>query len=501
MFMQNVNYWQKLKSEIDLGIKPYINGIYVDYKLTEEKISMVSPIDGSKLLDLCSVNQNQVNEAVKHARASFEEGRWTALHPLERKNILLRFASLIERDAHALAIRDAISMGKPVKDCLQNDITNAATCFRWFAETIDKSYGQTLPAQAGVIGTITKEPLGVVACITPWNYPMENVAWKLAPALAAGNSVLLKPAEQATLSACYLGKLATEAGIPAGVFNILPGSGGYTGKALGLHNDIDGIFFTGSTETGKKILQYAGSSNLKKVALECGGKSAFIVLESCNQLSKAASILADRIFSNQGQTCSAPSRLIIEESIHEKFLSFLLPLIKQYQPQDPLSPQTTVGAMVSHKHLDQVLRYVESGLQQGATLLVGGKAVQAISGGAYMEPTIFDDVKNDMVIAQEEIFGPVLSIIKAKDANDALRLANQSKYGLAASVWSDDITVAHTMAQKLKAGTVYINAHDEGDITAPFGGFKESGSGSKDKSLLALDQYSAVKTLWLRLRD
>ncbi|MGD2117437.1 MAG: aldehyde dehydrogenase family protein [Chromatiales bacterium] len=492
--------WWERAAIIQPEVRAFINGAYRELS-PGQRIVRNSPVDGRSLPVIHGGGEQDVDAAVTAARKSFADGRWHRLPPVERKQILLDFAELLQQHAQQLALLDTLSMGKAINNCLATDIPLALRCYAWFAEAIDKLYDESLPMQPDSLGFVTREPLGVVAAISPWNYPVENVAWKLAPALAAGNSVVLKPAEQASYSALLLGGLAQQAGIPDGVLNILPGPGEITGKALALHNDVDGVFFTGSTEVGKLMQQYAGRSNMKRVALETGGKSAFVLLQGYGDLPLAARTLAQHMFSNQGQTCSAPSRLIIDNRLYEQFMPLLLEATQQWQPGDPLNPQTNVGALVSHDDLSRIEANLQAAQEQGARLLTGGERVEPVRGGAYLQPTIFDRVDNAMHIAQEEIFGPVLSVILAENAEDALAKANDSRYGLAAAVWTDDISLAHQFARRLRVGSVYINNYGGGDITAPFGGYKQSGNGSKDKSLYALDDYMHSKTTWLQLQS
>lgn len=474
-----------------------IDGSFISSEI-ENPIIRISPVDGRVLPTINSTSANLIELAVSSARNSYAGHYWTGLSHKKRKQILVSFADLILENTEKLAALDSLSMGKCLK-CLQNlDIPLAAACIKWFAESIDKTYGMTCPPRRNSVSTIAREPIGVVAAITPWNYPVENLAWKIGPALAAGNSLIVKPAEQSTLSALFLGKLAIEAGLPAGVLNIVPGLGNGTGRTLALHNGVDGIFFTGSTSVGREILSYAGRSNLKRVSLECGGKSAFIVLEDCSDLKTAAKTLARAIFINQGQTCSAPSRLILDASIHRKFLDYLVGEASKYLPGNPLNPSTEVGALVSLEHLNFILGKIEAAKRAGAQVIIGGKSIQPVAGGAYMEPTILENVLPNSEIAQEELFGPVLCTITAQGLTDAIGLANNSRYGLAAAIWSDNINQCNLAAQNLASGTVYVNCYGEDDITAPFGGFKLSGFGSKEKSLLAIDAYSQRKTTWIK---
>jgi gamma-glutamyl-gamma-aminobutyraldehyde dehydrogenase/4-guanidinobutyraldehyde dehydrogenase/NAD-dependent aldehyde dehydrogenase len=411
----------------------------------------------------------------------------------------LAFAQSVENHAEELALLETLDMGKPISDALSVDVPAAVRTLRWYAEAVDKVYGEVAPTAEKVLATITREPLGVVAVVVPWNFPMIMTAWKIAPALAAGNSVVLKPAEQSPLSALRLAELAVESGLPAGVLNVVPGYGPVAGRALGLHNDVNGAFFTGSTEVGKLFLQYSGQSNMKRIGLECGGKSAQIILDSCSDLDKAAAAAAAAIFFNQGEMCTAGSRLVVQRNIHDAVMERLLAHTASFQPGDPLDPATSMGALVDEQHTRRVLDFIEIGRAEGAQLLTGGERVRNESGGCFVQPSVFDGVTNDMRIAREEIFGPVLSVIAVDSVEEAVSVANDSDFGLAAAVWSDDVNVIHSVARRLKAGMVYANCYDADDITVPFGGFKQSGIG-RDKSLHALEKYTELKSTWLRLR-
>jgi 4-guanidinobutyraldehyde dehydrogenase/NAD-dependent aldehyde dehydrogenase len=457
-----------------------------------------SPIDGRRLASVASGDVADIDAAVAAARGAFERGDWSQQPPAARQRVLLRFAELVQAHTEELALLETLDMGKPIRDSLSVDVPATVRTLRWYAEAIDKIYDEVAPTGPGALALITREPMGVVGAIVPWNFPMIMAAWKIAPILASGNSLVLKPSEKSPLTALRLGDLALEAGVPAGVFNVVPGFGHTAGKALALHMDVDCIAFTGSTATGKQIMQYAGASNLKRVGLECGGKSANIVLADYPDLERAAVAAAGAIFYNQGEMCSAGSRLLAQESIREPLLERIAALGRAMPPGDPLDPQTRLGALVDEPQTERVLGYIEAGRAAGARLALGGRRVRTDSGGCYVEPTIFDAVRPDMRIAREEIFGPVLSVISFRDLDEAIRIGNDVIYGLAAAVWTRDITQAHRAARALRAGVVYVNCYDADDITVPFGGYRQSGIG-RDKSLHAFDKYTELKTTWIDL--
>lgn len=475
----------------------FIGGAYTA-ALSGKTFDCISPVDGRVLAQVAACDVADVDLAVRVAREAVEDGRWCNLAPAKRKQILLRFAELIKQHAEELALLETLDMGKPIRDSRAVDVPATVNCFRWYAEAIDKVYGEVAPTASNVLATITREPLGVCGIVVPWNFPLIMAAWKLAPALAAGNSIILKPAEQSSLTAIRLAGLALEAGIPAGVFNVVPGFGETAGRAIGLHMDIDGVFFTGSTAVGKLFMQYSGQSNLKKVGLECGGKTGHIILADCGDLDAAAEAAAYGIFFNQGEMCTAGSRLILDAPIKDAVLEKLTAFAATMQPGNPLDPETRLGAMVNHEHTQRVMEYIRLGNEE-AELLIGGKQCEVVGGGCYIEPTIFHQVDNRMRIAQEEIFGPVLAVITVNGVDEAIRVANDSIYGLAAGVWSDNVNTLFKATRALKAGVVYANCYDADDITTPFGGYKQSGMG-RDKSLHAFDKYTELKTTWLRLR-
>ena len=489
--------WQALATNLTLEGRAYLNGAY-QWAANGETFTSVSPIDGRELASIASCDQSDADQAVRAARAAFEAGIWSQLAPAKRKAVLLRFADLIEAHGDELALLETLDMGKPINHARTVDVPATARAIRWTAEAIDKVYGELAPTPHNQIGMISREPMGVVAAIVPWNFPMIMAAWKIAPALATGNSVILKPSEKSPLSAIRLAALAGEAGVPAGAFNVLPGYGHTVGKALALHMDVDCLVFTGSTNVAKQLMIYAGQSNMKRVWLEAGGKSPNIVFADAPDLKKAAAEAASAIAFNQGEVCTAGSRLLVENSIRAEFVRLICEALKTWRPGHPLDPATTCGAIVDQAQLDRIIDYIGIGQSEGARLVEGGQRILENTGGLFVQPTVFDGVNNQMRIASEEIFGPVLSVIGFDTADEAVAIANDSIYGLAAAVWTSNINTAHKVAKALRAGSVWINHYDGGDMTAPFGGFKQSGNG-RDKSVHAFDKYTELKATWLVL--
>ncbi|WP_119391782.1 aldehyde dehydrogenase [Taklimakanibacter lacteus] len=484
-------------SQVSYRHQAFINGKFTA-AASGKTFDCISPIDGKVLTKVAECDKEDVDLAVKAARAVFEKGSWSQMAPMQRKRILLKWVALVEKHAQELALLETLDVGKPITQAQAVDLSSTIKCLQWYAETADKVYDELAPARPDSISMITREPIGVVGCVVPWNFPLLMASWKLGPALATGNSVILKPAEQSPLTAIRVAELAAEAGLPAGVLNVLPGFGETAGQALGRHMDVDMIAFTGSTEVGKFFLRYAGESNMKHVALETGGKSPNIVFGDVADINHAAAAAAAGVFYNAGQVCTAATRIIVQEKIKDQFIELVAKHADKWRPKDPLDPKTSMGSMVDEGQMERVLGYIDIGRKEGAKVAFGGERARRNTGGFYVEPTIFDDVKNSMRIAQEEIFGPVVATITFKDDEDAVKIANDTIYGLQASLWTRDITRAHKVARSLRAGTVNINATDGGDITAPFGGYKQSGMG-RDKSLHALEKYQQIKHTFIQL--
>ncbi len=489
--------YRKHISALSFRSQAFIDGKFVD-AASGKTFDCISPIDGKSLAAVAECDAEDVNRAVRAARAAFTSGRWSNLAPRRRKQIMLKWVALLEKHRDELALLETLDVGKPISDSRAVDVGSSLNCLQWYAETCDKIYDELAPARPDSISMITREPIGVVAAVVPWNFPMMMASWKLGPALATGNSVILKPAEQSPLSALRLAELAAEAGFPEGVLNVLPGFGETAGQALGRHMDVDMVAFTGSTEVGKLFLRYSGETNMKHVSLETGGKSPNIIFADIADLDHAAQAAAAGVFYNSGQVCTAATRLIVQDSIKDEFLSLVGKHAAEWMPGDPLDKATKMGAMVNDTQMERVLSYIDIGRKEGAKVAFGGNRTRTSTGGYYIEPTILDSVRNDMRVAQEEIFGPVLATLGFKDDEDAIRIANDSIYGLQANLWTNDLTRAHKVARALKAGTVNVNNTDGGDVTAPFGGYKQSGIG-RDKSLHALEKYQQIKHTFIQL--
>ncbi len=468
---------------IDGSFRPAINGKTFD---------TVNPATGEVLARVAACNAADVDLAVQKARDAFEDGRWSRLHPRERKETLIRLAKLVKRNARELAVMESLDSGKTIFDCETVDIPETIHCLTWHAELIDKIYDQVSPASDNHIAMIVREPVGVVGLVLPWNFPLLMLAWKIGPALAAGCSVIVKPAEETSLTALRVAELAMEAGVPAGVFNVVPGSGPDVGEPIGRHMDIDAVSFTGSTETGRRFLRYAAESNLKEVTLEMGGKNPAVVLDDAENLDRVAAHVVNGAFWNMGENCSAASRLIVQKGVKDDLLKRIVAHAREWPVGDPLDPVNRVGALVSKAHYDKVCGY----LDKGAKVILGGKADKG-----FVEPTILDFADRDARQVREEIFGPVLSVLTVETFDEAIALANDTEYGLAASIFTANVKRALRGARAIRAGTVTVNSFGEGDISTPFGGFGQSGFGGRDNGIQAHDQYTQVKTIWVDLAD
>jgi acyl-CoA reductase-like NAD-dependent aldehyde dehydrogenase len=489
---------QQAKSQLETRL--FIDGEFCD-SVQGRSFATVNPATGETLVKVVKGMPEDIDRAVAAARAAFRSGCWSRIAPRERMDILYRFADLIDEHAEQLAVLETLDMGKPIGDVVAEDLPAVISTIRFMAEGIDKIEGSVTNTDNDALHMVIREPLGVVGCISPWNYPLLMATWKIAPALAAGNTVVLKPAEQSPLSALRLAELFVRAGGPPGVLNVVNGMGETAGKALALHNDVAKITFTGSTEVGKLILQYAGRSNMKRVALECGGKSPQVFMADLPDLEKAVSAAYNGVFANMGEVCSAGSRLLVERPIYNEFIErFIADGKDAYVPGDPLDPETNMGPLVDRDSQQRVLNMIEGGRREGATLHFGGAAPTDLAKGAYVSPTLFGDVRNDMSIARNEIFGPVASVIPFDGPEEAISIANDTIYGLAAGIWTRDLNKAMRLVKNIEAGVVWINSYEDGDMTQPFGGYKQSGH-ARDKCLDSLKSYTQGKSAWFRLES
>lgn len=494
---QSVPDWHQRARDLALPTQALIDGRFTD-AADNATFARANPATGQLLANVAECGERDVDRAVAAARRSFDDGDWAGLAPDDRKAVMLRWAELIRQHQDELALLESLEAGKPIAATTTADIPACAATIQWYAEALDKLYDEVAPTGPHDLTTITREPVGVVAAVVPWNYASIIASWKLGPALGAGNAVILKPAEQSPFAALRLGELALEAGIPPGAIQVLTGRGHVTGQALGLHDGVDAVAFTGSAEVGKTFLGYAARSNMKRVALECGGKSPQVVSRDCEDLDKAADAVAASIFYNAGQTCHSGSRLIVDRPIKDSLLDRVAERAQQFQPGDPLEPATGMGAIIEGEALQRIANHVEVARQGGAHVLTGGATARADSGGWFYRPTIVDNLAPATPIACEEVFGPVLSVLACDGLDEGVRMANDTRYGLAAAVWTSRITDAHRAARRLRAGTVWINCYDKSSPVTPFGGYKESGIG-RDRSLHAFDKYMEIKTTWAEL--
>ena len=482
--------YKAIAAGLTFPTQAFIDGRFCPAK-SGKTFDTVNPATGAVLAKVAACDAADVDFAVDKARDAFEDGRWSCLHPRERKEVLIRLAKLIKRNARELAVMESLDSGKTIYDCENVDVPEAIHCLAWHAELIDKIYNQVAPASDNHIAMIVREPVGVVGLVLPWNFPLLMLAWKIGPALAAGCSIIVKPALETSLTALRVAELAMEAGVPAGVFNVLPGGGAEVGEPIGRHMDIDAVSFTGSTATGRRFLKYASESNLKEVTLEMGGKNPAVVLDDAENLDRVAAHVVNGAFWNMGENCSASSRLIVQKGIKEKLLDRILAHAREWPMGDPLDPVNRVGALVSKAHFDKVSDY----LGKGPKVLMGGAAKDG-----FVEPTVLE-VARDARQAREEIFGPVLSVLTVESFDEAIALTNDTEYGLAASIFTGNVKRAIRGARAIRAGTVTVNSFGEGDISTPFGGFKQSGFGGRDNGIHAHDQYTQVKTIWIDLAD
>ncbi|GGB82815.1 aldehyde dehydrogenase [Marinobacterium zhoushanense] len=494
--MHTLAEWTALAQTLEFRNLAWIDGGF-RAAISGDTFPAINPATEELLAEVASCDSADIDAAVVAARRVFKSGEWSRSAPAERKRVLLKLADLMEQHSDEFALLDTLDMGKTINEMVYIDVPDAIDCLRWTAECIDKVYGEIAPTKPSTLGLITRHPIGVVGAITPWNYPLLMAMWKLAPALAAGNSVVLKPSEKASLSCLRLAELARKAGLPDGVLNVVPGFGHTAGKALALHMDVDSLAFTGSTRVAGMLMQYAGQSNLKRVWIEAGGKSPLIVFDDCADIEAAARGAAGAIFSNQGEVCIAGSRLYVQNSIREPFIEALKRFAGKYQPGNPLDPKVKMGPMVDRAQLDTVNRYIQSAIDEGGTIAHGGLA-DTDGQGFYPRPTIVTDTRPDMTCVREEIFGPVLSVAGFDSEEEVIALANDSIYGLGASIWTDNLSRAHRVAAAIESGMVWVNGWGEGDTTMPFGGVKGSGNG-RDKSLHALEKYSELKSVWISL--
>ena len=488
--------YRAIAATMAIGGNAFIDGIGRPAS-SGETFTTTNPATGDELARVAACGKADVDLAVRKAREAFADGRWRNQAPAERKRVLIAFAKLIERNRHELAVLESLDSGKPVAECQTIDLHETINTIRWNAELIDKIYDSTAPVGQGALALVVREPIGVVGCVLPWNFPLLMMAWKIGPALAAGCSVIVKPAEETSLTALRLAELACEAGVPAGVLNVVTGTGPAVGEPIGLHPDIDMVSFTGSTETGKRFLRYAADSNMKRIVLECGGKNPAIVFDDAEDLDLVAEQVVLGAFWNMGENCSATSRLIVHEKVKDELLGRIKAYMREWRMGDPLDPGNRVGALVSRDHFEKVKSYVAQVAAEQLELVEGGET----EGGAFIEPTVVDGVTRESSLFREEVFGPLLAVTTFSSAAEAIALANDTSYGLAASVYTGNLKRALKAAREIRAGTVTVNCFGEGDITTPFGGFKESGFGGRDKSIFAHDQYTELKTIWIDTSD
>ncbi|MDB0570787.1 aldehyde dehydrogenase [Ralstonia solanacearum] len=488
--------YAEIARKIALPIQAFIDGAFVS-SVSGNTFRTTNPATGEVLAEIVACDARDVDIAVARAKAAFEDGRWHRRSPGQRKATLLRFADLLEQHAHELAVMESLDSGKPIRECQATDIPETIHTIRWHAELIDKIYDSTAPVGSNALSLVVREPIGVVGLVLPWNFPLLMLAWKIGPSLAAGCSIIVKPAKETTLTALRVAELANQAGVPAGVFNVLPGGGKEVGEPLGRHMDVSMVSFTGSTDTGRLFLKYAADSNLKRIVLECGGKNPAVVMRDVEDIDAVAQHVVNGAFWNMGENCSASSRLIVHADIKDALLARIGVHMREWKMGNPLDPEHRIGALVSEAHFRKVRAYIELAGAEHLRVAFGG----GTQGERFVEPTVVDDVGRDSRLFQEEIFGPILSVTTFTGTEEAIALANDSVYGLAASVYTSHLNHAIRLSREIRAGVVTVNCFGEGDITTPFGGYKASGFGGRDKSIWAHDQYTEIKTIWIDVPD
>ncbi|MBC3270190.1 MULTISPECIES: aldehyde dehydrogenase [unclassified Pseudomonas] len=484
--------YRELAATLEFRHQAFINGRFSAAK-SGQTFTTTNPATGQVLTEIAACNADDVDEAVAAAKESFEDGRWHSLAPSARKSVLLRFARLLEDNAHELAVLESLDSGKPIRECQNIDVPETIHTLRWHAELIDKIYDATAPVGSGAVTMVVREPIGVVGLVLPWNFPLLMLAWKIGPSLAAGCSIVVKPAKETTLSTLRVAELAHQAGIPAGVFNVVPGGGKEAGEPLGRHPDVAMVSFTGSTDTGRLFLKYSSESNLKRIVLECGGKNPAVVMNDVEDIDLVAQHVVNGAFWNMGENCSASSRLLVHTDIKDELLQRVQVHLGDWKMGDPLDPENRLGSMISKAHFDKVRSYLDVARDENLSVLAGGNTTNDI----FVEPTIIDGVSRDSRLFQEEIFGPVLSVTTFRTVDEAIALANDTAYGLAASAYTGNLRHALKLSRGIRAGIVTVNCFGEGDASTPFGGYKESGFGGRDKSIWAHDQYTEIKTIWI----
>ena len=493
------NEYSVIAKNLTFSVDPFVNGKF-SKPLSGNTMETINPATGDVLAIVAACGAEDVDAAVIVAQQAFDSGKWSRLHPNERKEIIIELANLIEKNQHELAVLESLESGKPISECQMTDLPETVSTLKWHAEAADKIYDQISPANESGIGLIVREPMGVVGAVLPWNFPLMMLAWKIGPALATGNSVIVKPAEQTSLTTLRVAELALEAGVPAGVLNVLPGLGPDVGEPMGRHHGIGAISFTGSTEVGRLFVEFSAKSNLKKIILECGGKNPAVVLSDAKNLDNIAKHVAFSALWNMGQNCTANARLIVHKDLKKPLVEKVLKEFDHWKTGDLLDPSNQLSAIISPEQYSKILNYIDIADKEGADLIYGGKAIQS-GNGLFIEPTIFDNVTPDMTIATDEIFGPVLGIMSVDSDAAAIALANDTSYGLQTSLFTSNVTNAHRFARALQAGTVSVNCYGEGDITTPFGGYKLSGFGGRDNGFSAHDQYTETKTIWIDLSE